>query len=192
MIIKLASYLSGIVILLSFLPYARDIFLGKTKPERISWLIWFVLGSIAFSSQFAEGASYSLVMTAAQAVGDFFIFTLAIKYGVGGFLKRDIAALIGAGVSLILWYLTKEAAVALLLVILIDSIGVVLTIIKTYEKPQTETVSAWVLTFLGGFFGYLAVGSFNPVLLLFPFYISLASFSILMTIKLGFRRISLK
>lgn len=187
MISEVAGYLSGLAILLSFAPYIRDIFLGKTKPERMSWLIWAILGLISFSSQFAKGASYSLLMTGAQAIGDLFIFILAIRFGLGGFLKRDIVALIGAGISLFLWYITKEAAVALFLVIFIDAIGVILTIIKAYEKPNTETVSAWFLTFLGGFLGCLAVGSLNFILLAFPFYICLASLAILIAIMLGWR-----
>jgi hypothetical protein len=177
-----------VAILASFVPYTRDIFLGKTRPERISWLIWAILGAISFCSQFAKGASHSLVLTGAQAVGDLFIFFLAIKYGIGGFLKRDIAGLCGAALGLILWYVTKEAAVALFVVIGIDAIGAVLTVFKSYENPGTETVSAWVLTFVGGFLACVAVGSWNPILLAFPFYICLASLAILVALRLGSRR----
>ena len=173
---------------MSFLPYIRDIFKGKTKPERISWLIWAILGSISFFSQFAKGASYSLVLVGAQTFGDLFIFILAIKWGFGGFLKRDIFALVGAGIGLVLWYVTKEAAVALFVAIFIDAIGVVLTVIKSYEEPTTETISSWVLTLLAGVLACIAVGSFNLVLLAFPFYIFLASAAILIAIKLGFQR----
>ncbi len=188
MVAEIAGYLSGLAILASFVPYIKDIFLGKTKPERISWLIWTILGAISFFSQLAKGASDSLILTGAQAVGDFIIFILAIKHGIGGFLKRDIIALIGAGVGLFLWYITQEAAVALFVVIFIDAVGAVLTVIKSYEKPATETVSSWVLTFAGGFFACIAVGSFNFVLLSFPVYICLASLAILVAIKMGFRR----
>lgn len=191
MLNQLAGYLSGIVILLAFLPYIKDIFLKKTKPERISWLLWGILGAIAFFSQLAKGGEYSLIMTGAQAVGDMGIFFLAIKYGVGGFLKRDIIALIGAALGLFLWYLTKEAAIALFIVIFIDATGVVLTIIKSYESPATETMSSWVLTCTGGFLACIAVGSLNPILLIFPFYTFLANVCIITAIILGFRRIKL-
>ena len=188
MISEVAGYLSGIAIALSFVPYIRDIFLDKTRPERISWLIWAILGLISFFSQFAKGASYSLTMTGVQFFGDLTIFILAIKYGLGGFLKRDRLALVGAGASLFLWYITNEPAFALFLVIFIDAIGVVLTVIKAYENPETETISSWEFTFVGGVLGCIAVGNFNLVLLAFPLYISLASISILIAIKLGFRR----
>ncbi|MDP1619802.1 MAG: hypothetical protein U0944_02430 [Candidatus Moranbacteria bacterium] len=187
MLSEAAGYLSGIAIASSFVPYIRDVFSGKTKPERISWLIWAILGLIAFSSQAASGASYSLVMTGVQFFGDMAVFILAIRYGFGGFLRRDFWALMGASASLFLWYLTDEPAFALFLVIFIDAIGVVLTIIKTYENPETETISTWVFTSAAGFLGCLAVGSLDFILLAFPLYICLAGLAILAAIRLGFR-----
>lgn len=182
-----AGYLSGVAILLSFWPYLRDIFRHKTKPQRTSWLIWSILGSISFFSQFAKGASYSLVMTGAQAIGDLFIFVMAIKFGLGGLAKRDIISLIGVSVSLLLWYLTSEASVALFLVIFIDALGAALTVLKSYQSPGTETVSSWALTFIGGLLACIAVGRLDVILLAFPFYICLASLAILAAIGLGFR-----
>jgi hypothetical protein len=190
MLSAVAGYLSGIVILISFLPYIRDIFKGRTKPEKYSWLIWAFLGAIAFFSQFAKGASHSLIMTGAQFLGDLSIFLLALKYGFGGFLKRDKIALAGAGASLILWYITREAAVALFIVIFIDAIGVFLTAIKAYENPGTETASTWALTFAAGILGCIAVGKFNLILLAFPFYIALAGAAILLAMKFGFWKIN--
>ena len=185
--IEIAGYLSGAAILYSFAPYIRDIFKGKTKPERISWLIWGVIGLISFFSQMAKGASYSLIMTGVQALGDIFIFILAIKYGMGGFLKRDIFGLFGSAVGLFMWYLTKEAAVALFIIIFVDAVGAVLTVIKSYEHPSSETVSSWAFTFLGGLFACFAVGSLNFILLAFPLYICLASLSILTAMGIGFK-----
>lgn len=192
MIIETAGYLSGLAILMSFVPYTRDIFNRKTKPERMSWLIWAVLGSISFFSQMAKGASHSLWFVGVQFVGDFFVFILAIKYGFGGLLKRDIVALIGAVVGLGLWYITSEAAIALFIIIFIDATGVFLTVIKSYENPATETISAWVFTLIGGFLACIAVGRLNLILLAFPFYVFLASLAILISIKLGFRRAALR
>ena len=187
MITQIAGYLSGILILLSFVPYIRDIFLHKTKPERASWLIWSLLGLISFFSQHAKGAQYSLIFTAAQAAGDSLIFLLAIKYGLGGLKRRDILGLTGAVSGLILWYVVGEAAIALLMVIFVDAIGAVLTVMKSYRNPSTETVSSWYLTFWGAFFGCVAIGKLNLILLAFPFYTCFAALAILISIKLGFK-----
>ena len=179
------GYLSGICITVSFLPYLVSIFKGQAKPERVSWLIWSILGGIAFFSQLAKGASASLWLPGLQTLGDTIVFVLAIKYGMGGMQKRDLWALAIAGVSLILWYATREPAVALFLAILIDASGAVLTVLKSYEHPTTESVSAWVLTGLGGLLAVFAVGSWDWVLLVFPAYILIASTAIVGAIKFG-------
>ncbi len=188
MIVEIAGLLSGVTIFLFFIPYTRDIFLGKTKPERASWFIWSVLNLIIFSALLSKQANYSLILPGSQALGDLFIFFLAIKYGVGGFLKRDIIALIGAGIGLVLWYITKEPLTAVLIAIFIDGTGYFLTIVKTYENPDTETASSWVLNFFGGLFACFAVGSLNIIYLIYPVYICIGSLAILAVIQLGFRR----
>ncbi len=187
MISEFAGYISGILILIAFIPYIKDIFLNKTKPERGSWLIWSILGGIAFFSQLAKGASYSLILTGIQALGDTSVSLLSIKYGFGGLLKRDKIALLGAIISLIIWYFTKEAATALFLIIIIDGIGGILTIIKSYENPASETLSTWILTGLSGLFAAIAVGSLDFILLAFPIYIFLISFAIIVAMRFGSR-----
>lgn len=58
------GYLSGILVSASFLPYIKDIFQLKTKPQRTTFFIWSLLGGIAFFSQLAKGASYSFLLSA--------------------------------------------------------------------------------------------------------------------------------
>ncbi len=173
-------------------PYVRDILLLKTKPERASWFIWTVLGFIAFFSQLAKGATDSLWLTAGQTFAVFIIVILSIKYGVGGFTKRDIRALIGAGIGLILWFITKEAAWALILVIIVDSMGTLLTAIKSYEDPESETLSTWLMSGTSGIFGMLAVGTFEPILLAYPFYIVVANYLIVAMVLLGRKKFKIK
>src|SRR3989304_2731778 len=73
-----------------------------------SWFIWTMLGFIAFFSQLAKGATNSLWLTVGQTTSVLIIFLLSLKYGYGGLGKRDLRALIGAGIGLVLWYLTRE------------------------------------------------------------------------------------
>jgi len=184
----LFGYLSGGFSIIAYLPYLRDIFKLKTKPERASWFIWSVLGSIAFFSQLAKGASNSLWLTGVQTFGVAFIFLISIKYGVGGFMRRDIIALICAGVGLVLWNITKNSATALYVVILIDAAGAILTVMKSYEDPASETMITWILSGTAGIWAAFAVGSFNIVLLSYPTYIAMANFAVAIAIVVGFQK----
>lgn len=176
---------AGLLSVIAFFPYIRDVIKGKTKPERASWLIWLVLGSIAFSSQLAKGASDSLWMTAAQTFGVILVFILSLKYGVGGLNGRDSISLAVAALGILLWFITSEAAVALYIVIFIDAIGAWLTVLKTYKDPGSETLISWVLYGTSGILAMISVGSFNLILLAYPFYIVLANYAVVFAIIFG-------
>jgi hypothetical protein len=183
--LQLFGYLSGIFIFLGTIPYIRDIFFGKTKPQRSTWFIYSVLGSISFFSQLAKGATFSLWLTGVDTLSVVFIFFLSLWYGVGGFSKKDYIALCIAAIALVAWYFTQEAAIALYLVIGIDAIGTYLTIDKAYKDPTSETFSAWFFCAIAGVFAMLSVGSFNIILLSYPLYIFVANGIVSMAIKFG-------
>jgi hypothetical protein len=70
--------LAGAVGIADTIPYVRDIARGSTRPHRGTWFIWGVLAIIVCLSQRADGASWSLIMAAAQAVLTSAIFLLSI------------------------------------------------------------------------------------------------------------------
>lgn len=184
-ILEVLGILGGILATIGIIPYIHDILRGTTKPERATWLIWTVLGSIAFFSQMAKGATNSLWMTGLETLGQAVVLILAFKFGRGSLQKKDTIALLIAALGLILWYFTKEASIALFIVIGIDFTGSVLTIQKSYEKPQTETLSTWVLAFIGGLLTILAVGKLDGILLSYPVFITVINGSIALSILLG-------
>ncbi len=183
--LQVFGWLSGLLTVLWFLPYLRDIFRRSTKPHRASWLIWALLGGIAFFSQASKGATDSLWLTSVESAGMTLIFLLSIKYGVGGFTRNDILTLLAAGVGLTVWYLTKEASYALFLTIVIDGLGSLLTAVKAYRDPSSETLGAWALSAVAGVFAVLAVGKLDFVLISYPFYIILANLTIVFAIIFG-------
>jgi hypothetical protein len=189
--LEIFGYISGILFMFSAVPYVRSLLRGNTKPQRITWLIWTVLVFIAFFSQLAKGATWSLLLTAGDAVAIVIVYIFSFKYGVGGFGKMDIISLFGAGLSLILWYFTSEPAVALFLIILIDIIGSNLTVQKAWRNPETENWVGWAMCGVGGLFGILSVGSFNFILLAYPIYICLIN-SLMAVIVLGRKKVKVR
>ncbi len=179
--------LSGIFSAISYPPYILAIFRGSVRPERASWLIWSVLTAMGFFTQLAVGATNSLWLPGIQGIGVIIIFILSIRYGFGGLLKRDIITLVAVVATLLIWYFAKNATIAVYLTILIDALGAWLTVVKSYQHPDSETLVTWALSGTGGFFGLLAVGSTNPQLLSYPLYIFLINFSVVIAIYLGRR-----
>lgn len=184
------GFASGALIALSCVPYIRDILLHKTKPQRATWAIWMVLLLLAFFAQLSKGGTWSLITTGVDCLGVVVIFILSIKYGMGGTRKIDIFALIGAGIGLVLWYLTNEPLFAILITILIDFLAGMLTILKTYQEPETETYIAYMICGTGGLLGTLSVGEVNFSLYIFPLWICLLNYAIGITVLLGRRRVA--
>jgi hypothetical protein len=188
MFLSLLGFVGGIISISGYIPYIRDVIKKTTYPERASWLIWDVLTAIAFFSQLAKGASASLWLPGFEVGGLSIVLILSIKSGKGGLSRKDILALIGAGIGLVLWYVTKEPAVALYIIICIDMIGTILTLEKAYRNPESETMSTWFLVAIAGILSIIAVGKVNIVLLSYPFYIFAANAAIVVAIALGQRK----
>ncbi|HEX7042827.1 MAG TPA: hypothetical protein VF189_06250 [Patescibacteria group bacterium] len=183
--LEILGIASGLISVSAYIPYIIDVIKKTTQPERASWLIWFVLTAIAFFSQLAKGASNSLWLPGIETCGLGIVLILSLKYGVGGLVKKDLLALAAAGIGLILWYFTKEPAVALYIIIGIDSIGTVLTVQKAYEDPESETFITWVLVAVAGILSMIAVGKIDIILLSYPFYIFLANAAVAFAMMIG-------
>ena len=182
---EIFAILSGVIVLLAGPPYLIDIFKGKTKPQRTAWFIWSVLGIVAFGSQVGLGAHWSLVYAGLNAVGDVTVFLLSFKYGVGGWKKLDIAALIIAAVGVVLSLVAGDPLFALFGVIVADFAGTVLILHKAFLMPSSETSVTWLFFGMSSLFGALSVGTWNIKLLLFPLYMMFSSYGILVAQGLG-------
>lgn len=156
-------------------PYIRDIWRHKTKPERATWWVWLGLGIMATIAQFQAGATWSVAMTIVSVMGCGTIAFLSLRYGYGTFKVRDTAALFVAAAGMAVSYALHSPLVALLIIIGVDLIGYSLTIAKTWHAPETETLSTWFLGSVAGLLGFLAVGSLNFAQIVYPLYIFIAN-----------------
>jgi hypothetical protein len=183
---ELFAILSGLILVVGGPPYLLDILKGKTKPQRTTWFIWSVQGLIAFGSQFQLGAHWSLLFAGLNAGGNLVVFLLSLKYGVGGDWKLvDCAALGIACIGLVVSLLVKAPAVALVGVILADFAGVIPTLHKTFKIPSSETSITWFALGTSSLLAVFSVGSWSWTLLLFPVYMAVANYAVLVAQYFG-------
>lgn len=184
--LRLLGLFSALLSICAFLPYICDTLAGRTRPQRASWLIWSVLGSIALGSQIHEGATASLWFAAIQVGGTIAIFGLSMFRGQGAFCSpRDVFVLLAAAAGLILWTLTDSAVYALTITISISLLGGSVTVLKAYREPNSETQSTWFLSCIASWFAILSVGEANWVLLAYPMYLFTLNGAILLANMLG-------
>lgn len=181
-----AGVFSAGLSVICFLPYIWDTVRRRTQPDRACWLIWAVLSSISFASQWHEGATTSLWFAAAQCGGTLLICGLSIVFGAGRyFSRRNLIIFLIAGLGLVAWYFTDRATYALAIAISISLLGGMTTIYKSYLAPESETLSTWVIAFGASILGFFSVGSFDPILLAYPVYLLVLYIGILGAIGLG-------
>lgn len=181
------AVLSALLIVAAAPPYIVDTLRHKTKPERITWLIFSVLGIIAFISQLSLGASWSLLFSGLDTSASIMVFCLSIKFGVGGYTKLDVAALSIASLGAIIAIVVKQPIISLLGVIIADLSGMALTVRKVLSNPESETAISWLLVGTASLCGILIVGRFSFGLLLYPVYLLAANYAVPVVQLVGYR-----
>jgi hypothetical protein len=174
--------LAGIVGVADTIPYVRDVLRGTTRPHRGTWLIWGTLAVVAVLSQRADGASWSLVMAATQAVLTAVIFVLSIRRGVGGVRTRELVMIAIASVGVAGWVIADEPIVATACVVAADLIGAALMVPKTFRDPESETLVTFAFASVSGALAAGAVGALDVSLLLYPVYYCLVNGTIALLI----------
>ena len=167
--------LAGVVGIADTIPYVRDTLRGSTRPHRATWLIWGTLAIVVCFSQRADGASWSLIMAAAQAVLTSLIFVLAIRRGTGGLDAADLVVIAIAGGGVVGWILAEDPIVATACVIVADLIAAAMMIPKTYRDPDSETLVTFAFASVSGALAAASVGALDAALLLYPIYFCLVN-----------------
>jgi len=148
--------------------YFRDIFANKTKPHAYSWLVWASLTAIAFFGQVADGGGPGAWVTATTALVSFVIFGLAIKKGEHNITVSDKLNLAGAGLALLVWFFTEDPVFSIILITVIDFLGFVPTIRKSYSKPHEETLIHYVFAGLKFVLAIIALDNYSLTTWLYP------------------------
>lgn len=168
-----AGIFALVLSLAASVPYIIETVQGKVKPERVSWFIWTLLGAVYFWSALIDDGA--VLFTAAELIGPGIAFVLALKYGVGGKSRLDIAMLILALLAIGWLALAEGSLLSLALALTADSIALALTLRKLHVDPSTESRWAWGLSAFSGVFAVLSLSVFTVQTLAFPLYVVFAS-----------------
>lgn len=140
---------SGALLITGYLPYMYEVLKKTTKPNRMSWFIWSLSTAIILFGVFGTGTTEAIWVPIADAVGCFLIFLLALRYGVGGWTLTDRISLGICIASLLIWWLSGSALIALIMNLCIYVSGYLPTIKKALKDPKSESRTAWTIFFLG-------------------------------------------
>ncbi|MCA9330926.1 hypothetical protein KC957_02680 [Candidatus Saccharibacteria bacterium] len=186
------AVISVIMTIFGYSFYFRDIFAGKTKPHAFSWLVWGTLTGIAFFGQLADGAGAGAWVTATTSLISLVIFFLALQRGEKEIKFSDKLNLLGAGVALVLWAVTSGPLLSIILITIIDFLGFLPTIRKSYYKPQEETLIHYVFAGLKFVLGIMALDNYTVVTYLYPLSLVLANWWFIIFLVVRRKQLGLK
>lgn len=171
--------------LISYIPYFRDIFAGRTKPHAFSWLVWSVLTGIGFAGQVVSGAGAGAWVTGFASAVCLLVFLLALTRGEKKIVLLDWLSLAGALLALGFWFITKGPLLSVVLITLVDALGFLPTVRKSIINPREETLSTYALNGLKFVPALLALQTVSVATVLYPFSLVLSnwSFSLLLIIR---------
>lgn len=130
--------------------------------------MWGVLTAIAFVAQLHDHGGPGSYVTGGTALISFVIVGLAIWNGEKNITLSDKLNLAGAFSALLLWFFTDSPVLAILLISLIDFLGFLPTIRKSYAKPYEETLIHYVLAGLKFVLAIIALDHYTIVTWFYP------------------------
>lgn len=146
----------------SLIPYLWTTIKGTNKPHIFTWVIWTLLTGVAFLIQFLEGAGSGSWSGGVSTLLCGAILLASFRYGEKHVTKSDWAVFLAALAAIPIWLLTQNPFWAAIWVTLIDSLGYIPTIRKSWAKPHEEMATAHMLAGIKHMAVLLAVQSVSP------------------------------
>lgn len=130
---------------LAYMGYFRAIFRGTTKPHLYTWILWGTLAFIAAIISIRNNSGWGILVPCLMAFCNASIALLSLRYWEKILTKKDTTLLICAIITLVIWFLTKNDLLAIILVCTIDMIGFYFTWKKSYLHPFKEDLISYIM-----------------------------------------------
>ncbi len=167
---ELIGIIAVVLTFVGYVPYIRDTIKGKTKPHIYTWFVWGLVTAIAFGLQLSDQAGAGAYVTLAAALVCFVIFFFGLKQDKA---ERDITTsdtvfLIFSLIALLLWLFAKQPVLSVILLSVLDMLGFVPTIRKSWMKPQQETLSSYATNTFRFGLAIFALENYTLITALYP------------------------
>lgn len=167
--------------------YVKETLQGKTKPNKVTWLMWSIAPLIATAAAFSDGARWAVLPTFMAGFATLLVFIASFvnPKSYWKLEKFDYLCGIFSLLALILWAITKEPLWAVFFAIVGDSFAAIPTIIKSWKYPETESGQIYIADLLNILTSFFAFKNFNLTEIAFPIYLVLLNSFIIIAVYRG-------
>ena len=177
-------YVAVVVQIVGKLSYVKDTLKGKTRPNRISWLLWAIAPLIAASAAVSDGVTLAAVPVFVSGLAPLLVLlaSFANRNSYWKLEKSDYLCGLFSLLALVLWGVTKEPTVAIVFALLSDLLATLPTLIKSWKFPETETADAYWAGLFSALTSFTAINAWNFSSVTFPTYLVLVNVSLVVCI----------
>lgn len=152
-------FLAAAINLTGTLTYFKALLSGKVKPNRITWGLWILPALITIFAQIEEGVGKQVVLTMSAVTGPILIFTASffVESSYWQLQRRDYALGFLSVIGLVLWQITGEGYLAIILALTADFFASLPTLIKSYTHPESEDPYTYGLCVLAASIAMLTI-----------------------------------
>ena len=143
--------------------YIFDTIRGKTKPNRVTWLIWAIAPVIATAVALSDGVGWAILPAFMSGFCPFLIF-LASFFNKNSYWRLsglDYACGALAVASLVFFAVSRDTVLTIILTILVDTFAAIPTLIKSYKYPETESGLFYAIGMLTQATGFIAMQTWS-------------------------------
>ena len=164
--------LSGILIFISQAVYIQNTWVGKIRPNLLTWFGWSLLmGTSLFSQIWTEGWEWSQTSLALSTFGCVAIGLSALFSKSYAYLKSDWYYIILGLLCFVLYFATKDPWLTTIFAIAADFIMGFPTLKKAIQDPASERAHGWTLGVLSWTFSLVICVGHSWLYVLFPLYL---------------------
>lgn len=164
--------------------YIRAIFRGHARPNRVTYCMWSVAPLIATVAALSQGVRWAVLPVFMAGFSPLLIFSASWmnprsywKLGAFDYWCGSLSAL-----ALILWFITKEANIAIAFAVASDGFAGIPTLTKSWRHPESEFGIAYVISMVNIATSFAAMQRWDFSELAFPLYLIVMDSSIVFAI----------
>jgi hypothetical protein len=139
--------------------YIRNTLRGRTKPNRVTYLMWGIAPLIATAAAISKGVGWAVVPVFMSGFCPMMVLlsSFANQQAFWKLGKLDYVCGAFSALALVLWALTKQPTIAIILAIASDGLAALPTLLKAWDHPETETGISYVFSVFGAATTFAAV-----------------------------------
>lgn len=162
------ALVSGILAFIFYVSIFHDALKKVTNPNPTSWCIWALNDTVILFSSFNAGAFNTLSVPLVYSIFGWSILFASMKNKKIKLTILEKICFLGSLVSWCFYFASEEPLNALLIAVIVNTLGGLPTISKLIKDPDSEKFKSWIFILTSGICSLLSLEKYSLELLLFP------------------------